>query len=71
LTLVTIPWRNLRRGAEQALELNRWCKEQGLVMNKDYKWYFHPSEDATVFHFNEEHASFSTLFAIKWIGNEI
>jgi hypothetical protein len=68
---VIVPWDEQRRAVDQALDLKNWCKEQGLVMDKDFTWHFHPTKNETVFNFVDEHSSFSTFFAIKWIGNEI
>ena len=68
---VEIPWRDQRDGATFSIELSRWLKEQGLVDRRDYNWQFKPSEQVTVFYFEDHCESYATLFTLKWTNNEI
>ena len=68
---IELAWKDQRDGANRSIELSRWCKEQGLIDREDYNWQFKPSEQVTVFYFEDSAESFATLFALKWNNNEI
>lgn len=67
---VSVPWKDQRRGVDHAVMLSQWCKDQGLAMNRDYEWYFRKDSNETVFQFFGDAESFSTLFLLKWVGDE-
>lgn len=68
---VSVQWKDQRRGVEFGVMLSGWCREQGLVMNRDYEWYFKKNEREILFQFIGDGESFSTLFALKWAGHEV
>ena len=63
---VEIPWDDQRNAAQYAIMLSQWCKEQGLVDRKHYNWQFKPSEQVSVFYFEDHVESYATLFQLKW-----
>lgn len=63
---VEVPWQDQREGAGYSIELSRWCKEQGLTDRVDYNWQFKPSEQVTVFYFEDHCESYATLFSLRW-----
>lgn len=67
---VEVRWVNRSAGANFSIELNRWCKDQGLVDRKDYNWQLKPNENVTVFYFEDHVESYATLFSLKWTGDE-
>lgn len=71
MTRVEVPWRDQRAAALFSIELSNWCKEQGLIDRVDYNWQFKPQEQVTVFYFEDSAGSYATLFALKWVRNEI
>ena len=68
---VEVPWKDRREGANFSIDLNRWCKEQGLVDKVDYNWQFKPNEQVTVFYFEDHCEEYATFFMLRWVGNEI
>ncbi len=46
------------------IDLSAWCKEQGLVQNRDYDWAFRQGELHFRFHCDSE--SYATLFTLRW-----
>jgi hypothetical protein len=52
--------------AHMGIELSQWCREHGLVRDKDYDWAFMPNDRAIHFRFYGENESFASLFAIRW-----
>jgi hypothetical protein len=62
---------NLRLGgvtANQALQFCQMLKDDGLVLNLDFEWHYHPSEvlalKYVVFGFARE--SLASFYALKW-----
>jgi hypothetical protein len=53
------------------IQMSHWCKERGLEREKDYSWAFLADCKEIHFQFYNESESFSTMFALKWAGNEI
>ena len=66
---VEVPWSNQQHGATRSIEMNRWCKEQGLVDRVDYNWQFKPGYQVTAFYFEDHAESYATLFALRWNNN--
>lgn len=71
---ISIPWiedSSPGAKAQRALEMSAWCKEQGLENNLDYDWYYEPSFRSTKFRFYGTGESFVTMFALRWLDNEV
>lgn len=68
---ISVPWRHQSEGVNFSIELNRWCKDQGLKINDDFNWFFTPATKETIFYFQEHVDSYATLFSLKWSGYEI
>lgn len=47
-------------------EIDIWCKEQGLIKNKDYKCFYMSGAKEYHVTFNEEHESMASLLVMKW-----
>jgi len=43
---VKIPFVRRGPGANTAIEMSIWCRQQGLVQNTDYYWSFKASENS-------------------------
>ena len=71
VTSVVIPWHSLDArpvtAAIHAIEISRWCKEQGLVLREDFDWYYHPEDLTVTFNFYNGATSFASLCALKWM----
>ena len=52
------PWNNV---------IDIWCKEQGLIKNKDYKCFYMSGAKEYHVTFNEEHNSMASLLVMKWL----
>jgi hypothetical protein len=48
---VKIPFVRRGPGANSAIEMSIWCRQQGLVNYTDYSWSFHPDDCEIVFEF--------------------
>jgi len=68
---VVIPFRDQREASIVGIQMSHWCKERGLEREKDYSWAFLTDCKEIHFQFYNESESFSTMFALKWAGNEI
>jgi hypothetical protein len=71
---IVIPWINDERPgakAQRALEMNLWCRKQGLKSNTDYDWYYEPAFKCTKFRFYGNSESVATMFALRWVGDEV
>lgn len=73
---VCIAWNNNGHylsdsNASRAIEMSRWCKELGLQMDRDFDWFFNQGQQETYFRFFNEAEMYATMFALKWVGNEI
>lgn len=71
---ISIPWaKDDRPGvkANCAVEMARWCKEQGLQHGVDFDWYYEPARQCTRFRFYGVNESVTTMFALRWLANEI
>ena len=52
--------------SNMGIEISRWCREHGLMLDRDYDWTFLPKDNALQFRFHDENESFASLFAIRW-----
>ena len=64
---VKIPFVRRGPGANNAIEMSIWCRQQGLIMGTDYTWSFHPDDNQIVFKFYENSESWATMFSLVWI----
>jgi hypothetical protein len=50
-----------------AVEMSNWCKEHGLIFQKDYDYCIMTARKEAHFRFFNEHESMGSLFAMRWI----
>ena len=48
------------------IELSQWCKDNGLVRDKDYDWALITAKNEIHFRFFGDDPSFASMFALKW-----
>jgi hypothetical protein len=65
---VEVQWVQRYQGANQSIDLVRWCRQQGLRDRVDFNWQFKADENLTAFYFEDHCESFATLFALKWVA---
>lgn len=68
---VVIPYKDQRNAVGEAITMSYWCKDMGLIREKDYDWTFKSNEKEICFRFYGEDESYASLFALKWAGREI
>lgn len=68
---VIIGWTDQRDAANFSIEMNHWCRDQGLIQGIDYYWHFVPADKYSVFLFIDDKESYATLFALRWAGHEV
>lgn len=65
--MILIKLTNIPRNWPQlATIINTWCKEQGLIREQDYQYYFKLSESAMCFKFHDENSAITSLFVLRW-----
>ena len=64
---VKIPFVRRGLGANNAIEMSIWCRQQGLVQNTDYNWRFCPDDNEIVFKFYGASESWASMFALVWV----
>jgi hypothetical protein len=69
--LIVVPYNNQRDAAGEAIAMSQWCRDMGLERNTDYDWTFMTGKKEIHFRFFGNKESYSTMFALKWAGNEI
>lgn len=68
MNTIRVPWidSNMSPEVHRAIEMSRWCKEQGLQQHVDYDWFFQSAFKETEFRFYGEEGM-ATLFSLRWI----
>lgn len=51
-----------------AIELAQWCKDRGLMVNRDFTWEYNPTKEKLIFAFSNSARSYSTMFALTFGG---
>ena len=64
---VKIPFVRRGPGANTAIEMSIWCRQQGLVNGTDYSWAFYPDDNKIVFKFYGTSESWASMFALVWV----
>jgi hypothetical protein len=64
---VIIPFVRRGPGANNAIEMSIWCRQQGLIIGTDYSWSFNPEDNEIVFKFYGASESLATMFALVWV----
>lgn len=67
---VSLRWRDQWKGATRALETIAWLKQQGLVLELDFVWYFEPKNSVTTLRFYGTATQYASLVMLKW-GDEL
>jgi hypothetical protein len=66
MIIVKIPFVRRGPGANNAIEMSIWCRQQGLIQNTDYNWSFNPDENEIEFRFHGASESYATMFSLRW-----
>ena len=69
--MVVLPFKERREAAAAAIEMSHWCKEMGLIHDRDYTWAFMSAKKELHFRFFNDGESTASAFALKWAGYEI
>jgi hypothetical protein len=56
----------LYHASNYAILLADWCKDQNLIMGKDFDWSVWADESKISFRFFEKAEKYSTIFALKF-----
>lgn len=64
---VKIPWVCRGPGANSAIEMSIWCRQQGLTQGIDYNWSFNPDDNEIEFRFHGASESWATMFTLVWV----
>jgi hypothetical protein len=64
---VKIPFVRRGPGANNAIEMSIWCRQQGLIIGTDYSWSFNPEDNEIVFKFYGDSESWATMFSLVWV----
>jgi len=65
MKLIVIPCER-RDSTMRGIEMSYWCRDQGLVRDKDYDWAFSTQRKELHFRFFDHAETFATLFTLRW-----
>jgi hypothetical protein len=58
----------LHHASNHAIQLADWCKDQGLIMGRDFEWMVLQTEEKIMFKFMNRGEKYSTMFALRFGG---
>jgi hypothetical protein len=58
----------LHHASNHAILLADWCKDQGLIMGRDFEWAVWQTEEKIIFKFMNNGEKYSTMFALRFGG---
>lgn len=76
IRIVEIPFEKIKRlnwqetfhASQYGIELVQWCKQQGLLLYKDFEWRVDPKNKMIQFKFFNSAGTIPTMFALKFGG---
>jgi hypothetical protein len=64
---VVIDWKDhVGNESKRAIEMSLWCRQSGLQHNEDYTWRLDNARRQTLFSFNDDKESMSSMFILRW-----
>ena len=56
----------LHHASNHAIQLAEWCKDQGLIMGRDFEWAVMQVDEYVSFKFMNKGEKYSSMFALKF-----
>lgn len=64
-------WQETFYASSFGIELVQWCKDQGLLIYKDFEWRCDTGNKKLVFRFFEGAGNIPTMFMLKFGGGNV
>jgi len=64
---IDVPGSRAEPMMKEAIRISDWCKEQGLVFQKDYDWHQMSEKQQIHIRFYDHCEEMATLFGLRWI----